>query len=178
MIGKDILWAGEKRKPQVRCGLSPDVGWAGMICSVLTAPGVLGEGGTEAKTRPQVGSGGFRKGREAEEEKNKSKDEGTPPGRRRCGQASPVAARGAGVAIWGWRLSQPSPTSCLFPWNLPLSAKGGTSGGKSRRWARALVQEGRLRLNLPGSSPGGHVESQQAVMSWAPTGLTYGVQEE
>lgn len=38
------------------------------------------------------------------------------------------------------------------------------------------MQEGRLILNLPGSSPGGHVESQQAVMSWATTGLSHGVQ--
>lgn len=54
MTGEELLWAGgeEEISGQVWTLLeAPGVGWAGMICSVLKAHGVLRQGGAEAKTR-------------------------------------------------------------------------------------------------------------------------------
>lgn len=121
-------------------GLGPPfcaLGWAGVVCSVLTVRGVLGEVGAEVKTRLQAGPGGFGKWRESREERKKSKDKSTPPGRRRRSQTSPgqpavlVWPSEPGVSLSPALLATCFPGTCLFLTNVkPLGKKAGGGSGR------------------------------------------------
>lgn len=142
-------------------GLGPPfcaLGWAGVVCSVLKAHGVLVEVEAEVKTRLQAGPGGLGKWGEAREERKKSKDESTPSSRRRRSHTSPVATSGAGVA------SEPglsaSPTllaTCFLGTRLFLpnvKPLGKAAGGGSGRETEA--EPPRPQPQVPCASLAGH----------------------
>ena len=151
--------------------------WCGLGRDDLRCHGLLGEAGAEAKARPQLGLGALESEGTLERQRGKAKMRALPQAK---GDVAQPPLEQPEVLVWPSEAGaspSPAPLSTCFPWNWLLSAKGDTSGGRSRRGVRASVQEGQLRLNPQGPSPLTTWRPGRLPCPWKPQGC-YSVQEE